>query len=120
MQAASDRGRHEGGRPARGPRAGKGTPAPGLAERLGVPHVATGDLFRAAVRDGSPVGLEARRYMERGQLVPDDITIAMLLARLEEPRRGRTAPSRRVPAEPAPGEALDAALEERGSRSTGQ
>ena len=64
------------------PGAGKGTQAAMLTERLGMPHVATGDLFRAAVRDGSPIGLEARRYMERGQLVPDDITIRMLLARL--------------------------------------
>ena len=53
------------------------------------PHVATGDLFRAAVRDGTPLGLEARRYMERGELVPDDITIRMLLDRLEQPRRRR-------------------------------
>ena len=64
------------------PGAGKGTQADILADRLGIPHVATGDLFRTAVRDGSPIGLEARRYMERGQLVPDDITIRMLLGRL--------------------------------------
>lgn len=64
------------------PGAGKGTQAEILAGRLGLPHVATGDLFRAAVRDGSPIGLEARRYMGRGQLVPDDITIKMLLERL--------------------------------------
>jgi adenylate kinase len=64
------------------PGAGKGTQAPILAGHLGIPHIATGDLFRAAVRDGSPVGLEARRYMERGLLVPDDITIKMLLERL--------------------------------------
>jgi adenylate kinase len=67
------------------PGAGKGTQADILAERLGIPHVATGDLFRGAVRDGSPVGLEARRYMERGQLVPDAITIQMLLDRLDDP-----------------------------------
>ena len=67
------------------PGAGKGTQAELLAERLGIPHVATGDLFRAAVRDGSPIGLEARRFMERGQLVPDDITIRMLLDRLDQP-----------------------------------
>lgn len=66
------------------PGVGKGTQATIMGERLGIPHVATGDLFRAAVRDGSPVGLEARRYMERGQLVPDDITIKMLLERLGE------------------------------------
>jgi adenylate kinase len=67
------------------PGAGKGTQADILAERLGVPHVATGDLFRAAVRDASPIGLEARRYMERGKLVPDEITIKMLLDRLAQP-----------------------------------
>jgi adenylate kinase len=65
-----------------GPGAGKGTQAQVLRERLGIPHVSTGDLFRSAVRDGSPIGLEARRYMERGHLVPDEITIRMLLARL--------------------------------------
>jgi adenylate kinase len=67
------------------PGAGKGTQADILAERLGIPHVATGDLFRAAVRDGSPIGLEARRFMERGQLVPDEITIRMLLDRIAQP-----------------------------------
>jgi len=67
------------------PGAGKGTQAPILADRLGLPHVATGDLFRSAVLEGSAVGLEARRYMERGQLVPDSITVKMLLDRLAEP-----------------------------------
>lgn len=66
------------------PGAGKGTQAAVLTRRLGLPHVATGDLFRAAVRDGSPLGLEARWYMERGQLVPDDITVRMLLNRLDQ------------------------------------
>ena len=55
------------------PGAGKGTQAPLLSKRLGIPVVATGDLFRAAVRDGTPLGMEARRYMDAGQLVPDDI-----------------------------------------------
>jgi adenylate kinase len=67
------------------PGAGKGTQAPILADRLGLPHVATGDLFRAAVLEGSAVGLEARRFMERGQLVPDSITVKMLLDRLAQP-----------------------------------
>ena len=67
------------------PGAGKGTQAPILADRLGLPHVATGYLFRSAVHEGSAVGLEARRYMERGQLVPDSITVKMLLDRLAEP-----------------------------------
>ena len=64
------------------PGAGKGTQAPMLAERLRVPIVATGDLFRSAVRDGTPLGIEARHYMDAGQLVPDDITVRLLLDRL--------------------------------------
>jgi adenylate kinase len=56
-----------------------------LAARLGIPVVATGDLFRAAVRDGTPLGLEARRYMDAGQLVPDEITVKLLLERLGRP-----------------------------------
>jgi adenylate kinase len=67
------------------PGAGKGTQAPSLAARLGIPVVATGDLFRAAVRDGTPLGLEARRYMDAGQLVPDEITVKLLLERLARP-----------------------------------
>ena len=97
------------------PGAGKGTQANILAERLGIPHVATGDLFRAAVHEGSPVGLEARRYMERGQLVPDDITIRMLLDRLNQPDAARGVILDGFPRNRAQAEALDAALAERGS-----
>ena len=67
------------------PGAGKGTQAPLLATRLGIPVVATGDLFRAAVRDGTPLGLEARGYMDAGQLVPDEVTVRLLLDRLGQP-----------------------------------
>jgi len=99
-----------------GPGAGKGTQAHVLTTRLGVPHVSTGELFRAAVRDGSPVGLEARRYMERGHLVPDDITIRMLLARLaaEDAKKGAILDG--FPRNAAQAAALDAALAERASR----
>ena len=97
------------------PGAGKGTQAPILAQHLGVPHVASGDLFRAAVRDGSPVGVEARRYMERGQLVPDDITIAMLLQRLAAPDAADGVVLDGFPRNQAQAEALDAALAERGT-----
>ena len=98
------------------PGAGKGTQAIQLAERLGIPHVATGDLFRAAVRDNSPIGLEARRFMERGQLVPDDITIKMLLDRLARPDAARGAILDGFPRNGAQAEALDHALDERGSK----
>src|SRR5687768_9284462 len=98
-----------------GPGAGKGTQADILAERLGIPHVATGDLFRTAVRDKSPIGLEARRYMERGQLVPDDITIQMLLDRLTSPDAAQGVILDGFPRNRAQAEALATALAERGS-----
>jgi adenylate kinase len=97
------------------PGAGKGTQAMLLAERLGIPHVATGDLFRAAVRDSSPIGLEARRFMERGQLVPDDITIRMLLDRLDQPDAAGGAILDGFPRNRAQAETLDRALADRGS-----
>jgi adenylate kinase len=98
------------------PGAGKGTQAVLLAERLGIPHVATGDLFRAAVRDGSPIGLAARRFMERGQLVPDDITIRMLLDRLDQADAANGAILDGFPRTGAQAVALDDALRERGDR----
>jgi adenylate kinase len=99
-----------------GPGAGKGTQAAALTERLGIPHVATGDLFRAAVRDGSPIGLEARRHMERGQLVPDEITIGMLLARLAAPDAVDGAILDGFPRNRPQATALDTALAGRSSR----
>jgi adenylate kinase len=95
------------------PGAGKGTQADLLADRIAIPHVATGDLFRAAVRDGSPIGLEARRFMERGQLVPDDITIRMLLGRLEQHDAAGGVILDGFPRNRAQAEALDSALAER-------
>ena len=94
------------------PGAGKGTQAGVLSETLGIPHVATGDLFRAAVRDATPIGLEARRFMERGQLVPDDITIRMLLDRLAKPDAAKGAILDGFPRNGAQAQALDTALEE--------
>ena len=67
------------------PGAGKGTQTVRLAERLGVPSVSTGDLFRAALRDGTALGEHVRPYLERGQLVPDGVTIDVIAARLAEP-----------------------------------
>ena len=73
------------------PGSGKGTQAAILEERLGIPHIATGDLFREAFRQGTSIGREARRYMDRGQLVPDDITIRMLLDRFDQPDAAKGA-----------------------------
>ena len=67
------------------PGAGKGTQAATLHEQLNAPHIATGDLFRAALSQGTPLGLEAKSYMDRGELVPDDVTVRMLLERISQP-----------------------------------
>jgi adenylate kinase len=98
------------------PGAGKGTQAAILSERLGLPHVATGELFRAAVREGSPIGLEARRYMERGQLVPDGITVQMLLTRLDQPDAAGGVILDGFPRTPAQAKALEVALGEHDAR----
>lgn len=98
------------------PGAGKGTQAAILSERLAIPHVATGDLFRSAVKEGSAIGLEARRFMERGQLVPDDITVRMLLDRLDETDARDGVILDGFPRTAAQAGALDAALDEHGAR----
>ncbi len=67
------------------PGSGKGTQADLLKTELGVPHVSTGDLLRAAVKAGTPLGLEAKAVMEAGKLVSDAIVLAMLEQRLAEP-----------------------------------
>jgi adenylate kinase len=67
------------------PGAGKGTQAARIVERLGIPHVSTGDLFRAAVKEGTPLGKEADSYMKSGRLVPDSVTIGMLRERIAAP-----------------------------------
>ena len=67
------------------PGAGKGTQAIGVSSSLGVPHISTGDMFRAAISGGTPTGLEAKRYIDAGQLVPDEVTIAMVRERLAMP-----------------------------------
>jgi len=64
------------------PGAGKGTQAAVVAERLGIPHVSTGDIFRANVSQGTPLGVEAKRYMDAGEYVPDSVTNEMVRDRL--------------------------------------
>jgi len=66
------------------PGSGKGTQAKHLADHFGVPHVASGDLFRKHQNDNSELGLLAKSYMEKGALVPDEITIRMVLERISE------------------------------------
>jgi len=67
------------------PGAGKGTQATGVSSHLRVPHISTGDMFRAAIKNETPTGLEAKRYMDAGKLVPDSVVIAMVKERLAMP-----------------------------------
>lgn len=67
------------------PGAGKGTQAERIAESLGIPHISTGELFRANISQGTPVGVEAKKYIDAGNLVPPEITIEMVRERLAEP-----------------------------------
>jgi len=67
------------------PGAGKGTQAHFIASHLSIPKISTGDIFRANVSQGSPLGQEAKKYMDAGDLVPDEVTIAMVLDRISEP-----------------------------------
>jgi adenylate kinase len=66
------------------PGAGKGTQAAAIADKLSVPHISTGDIFRANVGQGTPLGQEAKRYMDSGKLVPDEVTNAMVADRLSQ------------------------------------
>jgi len=66
------------------PGAGKGTQSIQLAERLGIPHLSTGDLLRAACREGTPIGKQATEFMQSGRLVPDDLVQEILVERLEQ------------------------------------
>jgi adenylate kinase len=96
--------------------AGKGTQAEHLSHELGLVHLASGNLFRQALRDGTPLGEQAREYMERGDLVPDDVTIAMFMDELGKPAAARGAILDGFPRTAAQAEALDAELARRGER----
>ena len=67
------------------PGAGKGTQAAKIVEEFALPHISTGDIFRKAVADGTPLGLEAKRFMDAGELVPDEVTIGIVKERLSQP-----------------------------------
>jgi adenylate kinase len=98
------------------PGAGKGTQASILAQRLDIPHVASGELFRAAVRAGTSLGESVRSHLERGQLVPDDVAIEVILERLAQSDAAAGAILDGFPRTRPQAEALDAALARRGQR----
>ena len=96
------------------PGAGKGTQAKKSAGKYGIPHVSTGDIFRANIKNGTKLGMQAKAYMDAGNLVPDEITIGMLLDRIhqEDCEKGYVLDGfpRTIPQ----AESLTAALKERG------
>jgi len=96
------------------PGAGKGTQAALLAEARSLAHIATGDMFREAMRSGSEVGQQAKAYVDRGELVPDELTIRMLLERLTQPDCAGGCMLDGFPRNLEQAKALDAALTERG------
>ncbi|QBD80107.1 adenylate kinase [Ktedonosporobacter rubrisoli] len=91
---------------------GKGTQAEKLAQVLGVLHVASGDLFRSAIAQGTELGMKAKIYIDRGDLVPDDITVAMVLSRLQEPDCARGVLLDGFPRTLEQAKALDRGLQE--------
>ncbi|HEV2908303.1 MAG TPA: adenylate kinase [Candidatus Eremiobacteraceae bacterium] len=98
------------------PGAGKGTQAELLTRRLGLPHIATGDMFRAAKAAGSPMGVLARKYMDKGELVPDALTIGIVDERLQQPDVAQGWILDGFPRTPVQAAALDALLARLGQR----
>lgn len=66
------------------PGAGKGTQAEKIIEKYGIPHISTGDMFRAAIKEGTDLGLQAKSFMDKGNLVPDEVTIGIVRERLSK------------------------------------
>ncbi len=92
------------------PGAGKGTQAKILAAKTGLPHISSGDIFRENLKQNTELGRLARGYMEKGELVPDEVTIAMIRERLSRPDCARGAILDGFPRTPAQAEALDEIL----------
>lgn len=94
------------------PGSGKGTQASALARRRGIAHIASGDILRANVREGTELGRRAAPYMERGELVPDELILDMMAARLAEPDAAEGYALDGFPRTVAQAEALDGRLSE--------
>jgi len=97
-----------------GPGSGKGTQAKMLSETYGIPQVSTGDIFRAAVKEGTPMGLKAKTYMDKGELVPDEVVIGVVRERLAKPDLNKGFMLDGFPRTLGQAEALDKLLAELG------
>ena len=91
---------------------GKGTQAVLLSQTLGIPHIASGDLFRKAIDEKTELGMKAKAYIDRGELVPDDLTVTMVVKRLEEPDCSQGVLFDGFPRTVAQAEVLDKGLQE--------
>lgn len=98
------------------PGAGKGTQAKKIAAKYQIPHISTGDIFRANIKAGTELGMKAKSYMDQGQLVPDDVTIGMLLDRISEADCAGGYVLDGFPRTIPQAESLTAALEKRGEK----
>lgn len=67
------------------PGAGKGTQAKKIADKYQIPHISTGDIFRANIKEGTELGKKAKSYMDQGQLVPDELTLELIMDRFQNP-----------------------------------
>lgn len=98
------------------PGAGKGTQAKKLSEKYAIPHISTGDIFRANMKNGTELGMKAKAYIDQGQLVPDDVTIGMLLNRIGEADCSEGYVLDGFPRTIAQADSLTSALSERGEQ----
>ena len=98
------------------PGAGKGTQAAQIAEKFHIPHISTGDIFRANLKQGTPLGLKAKEYMDQGLLVPDDLTCDLVVDRIAQPDAADGYVLDGFPRTIPQAEALTKALEERAEK----
>jgi adenylate kinase len=98
------------------PGSGKGTQGKILAERLGLPKITTGDLIRAAMKDGTPLGLEVKKFYDEGKLVPDSVILGMIKDELDRPEAKDGAIFDGFPRTAAQAELVDKTLGKRGQR----
>jgi adenylate kinase len=94
------------------PGAGKGTQAKRLIDKYGIPQISTGDMLRAALKEGTPLGLEAKKYMDQGTLVPDSVVIGLVKERIQKPDCAKGYMLDGFPRNVSQAEALDNMLSE--------
>lgn len=98
------------------PGAGKGTQAKRLIDKYGIPQISTGDMLRAALKEGTPLGLEAKKYMDKGALVPDTVVIGLVKERIQQKDCGKGYMLDGFPRNVSQAEALDTMLTDLGQK----